>query len=381
MFNKIYAVVIVTAIAFLAMIYGSFATRFEIFPYPWLKNALVAAEAALELQAKREESSWQIGARPPIPEDAASPAVRDEEPGLSRFDPERAYPGYTIYTALRIKFPLRLIDLEGNSVHEWRLPLDELPKDRLDGQDLDPDNISLAYPRLLPNGDVLAVLGMAFETPWGLGIMKIDKDSNLLWAYTRQTHHNLDVDADGNIYAMTHTVIKSPWPGLEQIQTPFLDDQIAVLNADGEEQKVVSVLEAIQGSPYESLLVYARVDVDRGDLLHLNSVQWLDAEKAALFPNAEEGDVLISLRQLDVIAVMDLDEPTIKWALRGPWHLQHDPEVLANGNMLLFDNRGDLKNAGGTRIMEFDPQTLEVSWEYPDNPGERLYSSIYGSQQ
>ncbi|MEJ2140467.1 MAG: arylsulfotransferase family protein, partial [Gammaproteobacteria bacterium] len=30
---------------------------------------------------------------------------------------------------------------------------------------------------------------------------------------------------------------------------------------------------------------------------------------------------------------------------------------------------------------EFDPQTLEVSWEFPDDTGERLYSSIYGSQQ
>jgi len=49
--------------------------------------------------------------------------------------------------------------------------------------------------------------------------------------------------------------------------------------------------------------------------------------------------------------------------------------------MLVFDNRGDLKNGGTSRVLEFDPATLEIVWEYPDNTGERLYTSIYGSQQ
>ena len=241
--------------------------------------------------------------------------------------------------------------------------------------------MTTSYPRLMPNGDVIAVINIAAYTPWGLAIVKVDKDSNLLWTYTRQAHHDLDIDNEGNIYAMTHTVVNTPWPGLEKIETPFLDDQIAVLNPNGEEIKVVSILDAIQGSEYESLLIYARTDMPKGDLMHVNSVKWLDEEDAKLFPGAKEGNVLISIRQLDVLAVMDLEKETINWALRGPWRLQHDPDLLDNGNLLIFDNRGDLKNNGGSRVIEFNPQTLEISWEFPGDTGERLYSSIYGSQQ
>jgi hypothetical protein len=273
--------------------------------------------------------------------------------------------------------------MQGNTVHEWQMPLEKLTGKRDAGMDIQPSakRLTVAYPRLLPNGDLLAVISIAAYTPWGWGVVKLDKDSNLLWEYKKPAHHDLDVDADGRIYALLHRVIRSPWPGLERIATPFLDDQIAVLGPDGREQAVVSILEAIQNSDYESLLMYADPDREKGDLLHVNSITWLDAEAASFFPNAKPGNVLISIRQLDVLAIVDLDIPTVKWALRGPWRLQHDPDVLNNGNVLLFDNRGDMKNGGTSRILEFDPQSLEISWEYPGDRDEVLYTSIYGSQQ
>ena len=102
---------------------------------------------------------------------------------------------------------------------------------------------------------------------------------------------------------------------------------------------------------------------------------------ASHLPNAAAGDVLISMRQIDVLAVLDLETRVIKWAVRGPWHMQHDPDVLADGNLLLFDNRGDMKNGGTSRILEFDPKTLEIFWEYPGDSEEVLFTSIFGSQQ
>jgi outer membrane protein assembly factor BamB len=129
------------------------------------------------------------------------------------------------------------------------------------------------------------------------------------------------------------------------------------------------------------MLQYARPDRPKGDFLHVNSVTWLDAQAAEAFPGAKEGDLLISLRQIAVIAVLDIDARAIKWAVRGPWHMQHDPDVLSNGNLLVFDNRGDLANGGTSRVIELNPRTLETVWSYPEPDGDRLYTSIYGSQQ
>ena len=106
----------------------------------------------------------------------------------------------------------------------------------------------------------------------------LDKDSNIVWKYLKQAHHDLDIGPDGKVYAMLHSVIKDPWPGLERIKVPFIDDQVAVLDENGKELKIVSVLEAIQNSPYVSILQYARPDRAKGDLLHANSITYLDAK-------------------------------------------------------------------------------------------------------
>jgi hypothetical protein len=380
--NKLFIGLTLVALMFIGFVAGATVTRFEFFPYPYLKDSFAAAEA-LFIQKTGMEIPWYVGAKPFTPEDGPAPQVRDTEPGLGRYDSARAFNGLTIYTAVHSQYPVRLMDMQGNTVHQWEVPFEALEGDRDDGLQLRPavKGLTVASPRLLPNGDLLAVLGTTKYTPWGYGIVKLDKDSNLLWKYMKQAHHDLDVAPDGRIFALLHEVIRTPWPGLESITTPFLDDQVAILSPDGEELAVISVLDAIQGSPYESLLMYVNPDQAKGDLLHVNSITYLDESMASRLPNAVEGDVLISMRQIDVLAVLDIEDKEIKWAVRGTWRMQHDPDVLADGSLLLFDNRGDMKNGGTSRILQFDPQTLEITWEYPGDSDEILFTSIYGSQQ
>jgi hypothetical protein len=373
----------IIALCFIMFITGAAIARFQLFPYGYLKDAFDAADA-LVIRERGDKVPFAVGAKPVHPEDWASPAVR--EPGLAelgRYDAERAFQGYTLYTPVAPGYPIRLINMQGETMHEWRLPTEELAGPRDDGLDLAPgDRITIAHQRVYPNGDLLLVLGVPpFYTPWGMGIVKLDKDSNVIWKFLKQAHHDLDVGPDGKIYGLLHSVVKEPWPGLEQIQIPFIDDQVVVLDDQGNELAQVSVLEAIQNSPYQALLQYARPDRPKGDLLHVNSITYLDATAASYLPGADAGDLLLSLRQISVIVVLDVDDRTIKWVLRGPWHAQHDPDVLPNGNMLIFDNRGDLNNGGGSRIVEFNPRTMEITWDYPGDSGERMYTSIYGSQQ
>jgi hypothetical protein len=380
--NRLLIVLPLFALLFLGFIAGAAVISFKVYPYEELRKAFLAAEA-LSTQRRKKESiaDLLIGAKPVSPEDYASPAARDSAEGVTRHQPEKAYAGYTVYTSLRSHAPIPLIDMDGKVVHEWHIPAQELRGEREDGHTLPENPLSVTYPYLFPNGDMIMVLTMAWQTPWGFGIVKVDKDSNLIWKFLKRAHHSISVAPDGTIYALLHSIRSTPWPGLKNITTPFVEDTVVVLSPDGVELESVSVLKAIQDSPWQSLLMHANPANVRGDLLHVNAVTYIDAEAASRLPMAEAGQLLISMRNLDVIAILDLASAQITWAARGAWTMQHDPDLLDNGNLLIFDNRGDLQRNGGSRIIEVDPATLGIVWEYPGDSGERLYTSVYGSHQ
>jgi hypothetical protein len=90
--------------------------------------------------------------------------------------------------------------------------------------------------------------------------------------------------------------------------------------------------------------------------------------------------VLVSMRELGTIGLLDLDKEVFTWAARGPWIGQHDPDLLPNGNMLLFDNVGDFGDRGDSRVIEFDPKTFEIVWSYAGS-ADRPFHSILRSDQ
>jgi hypothetical protein len=83
---------------------------------------------------------------------------------------------------------------------------------------------------------------------------------------------------------------------------------------------------------------------------------------------------------IDTIAVFDPDAEDVAWARTGPWHRQHDPEFLANGHLLIFDNLGHLGPGGASRILELDPVTLAILWSY-EGDEERPFFSAWRSVQ
>ena len=102
-------------------------------------------------------------------------------------------------------------------------------------------------------------------------------------------------------------------------------------------------------------------DIRRQDALHTNSVHVLGRKLAAKFPGLKAGQVLISMRHLNAIAVVDPETRAVVWAAQGPWRAQHDAVFLDNGHLLLFDNLG---LAAGSRVLEYDFQTQAFPWSY-----------------
>jgi hypothetical protein len=116
----------------------------------------------------------------------------------------------------------------------------------------------------------------------------------------------------------------------------------------------------------------------KGDLFHTNSIKVLTRARAGKFPLFQAGQVLLSLRSLNTIAVLDVGKRSVVWAARGPWRIQHDAEFLDNGRLLLFDNHGWDK---GCRVIEYDPVAQALPWVYSAADGRPFHAAFRGMKQ
>jgi hypothetical protein len=228
------------------------------------------------------------------------------------------------------------------------------------------------------NGDILAM--------WeGHGLIRLDKDSNLVWKYARKPHHDIFVTADSKIYVLARKA--NVIPTIHETQ-PVLEDFIDLLDENGELLKRLSILDCLENSEFYwpiievlreqtalRLMLEERVP---GDILHTNTVQELDGRHGRSSPVFRKGNLLISLRNPSILAVIDPDQEKVVWLAAGMWRHQHDPYLLANGRMLLFDNEG---NQGFSRVLEFDPFSQEMFWKFEGSPPSQFFSRCCGTVQ
>ncbi len=285
--------------------------------------------------------------------------------GVSAHDRGRAWPGLNFYTSGHAPEAV-LMDMDGRVLHRWRHRFQDVwpdfPKEWL--------HTGAGFFRrahLFPNGDVLAI----YE---GLGLVKLDRDSRLLWASPIQAHHDLEVGPDGDIYVLAREARIEPEVDPER---PVLLDFVAQLAPDGSEKRRVSILGALRGSRHAHLFDPARTRM--GDVFHTNSIFLLDGRLADRLPAFRRGSALVSLLVPHALAVLDLERGEVAWALQGGFRSQHDPKLLANGRLLLFDNRG--ADPWKSRVLELDPATGEIAWDYAGTAERPFFSLTCGAAE
>lgn len=301
-------------------------------------------------------------------------------------DPTFAGKGYNLVVSAHAQEAI-LIDMDGKPVHKWARRFDEIwakAPQIPDYEDQEPgywaDNIYWRRAHLFANGDILVIYETPYHTPYGLGLAKLDKDSNVIWKLDENVHHDTAVGPHGEIYVLGQLINKKGYAGYPALVPPFIDDTMLIVTPDGAVQKKLSIVQAFLKSHYAAMLALTSSNL-RGDVMHTNTVQYIDAAAAEKFAFAEEGQLLISMREMDVIAVLDPKTERIVWARTGLWQAQHEPVMLDNGRILLFDNKGNRGKGGASRIIEYDPAKGSIDWRFVGTAKEPLHSGVYGSVQ
>ena len=276
--------------------------------------------------------------------------------GVETHDRDRAWPGVNFYSS-RIRTSARLIDNDGRELHVWSHPGD-------DGWE---------HAELLPGGELIVVVNQQ-------AIFKLDRNSELEWRVEIAAHHDLAVHPSGEIYALTNEERLRPEIHPD---VPVIEDFIQILTPDGRPTERISLLDAMRSSDFAFLLASPQhLPSDRRagerprlDMLHTNHIEIFDGSLADRSPIYAAGNVLVSMRTINTIAIVDPRTREVLWAW-GPTnlHRQHHPTLLDNGNILLFDN-----GRRRSQIVELDPLSYEVVWRYAPKGG--FLSRFRGSAQ
>jgi hypothetical protein len=280
-----------------------------------------------------------------------------------------------------------LLTMDGDTVHRWALDFrdawddpPQMPAFTNEEPEYWADKIYWRRVHLYPNGDLLVVFESPFITPYGLGLVKIDRNSNIIWKLDKNAHHDTAIGEDGMVYVLTQEITETAYAGLPELAPPFIDDMVTVVRQDGSWVKDIPIIKALRDSHFAPML--SRLDRNlEGDVIHANTVQYIDRATAERYPFAKAGHLMISLREMDVIAILDPVEERIVWAMTGMWQAQHEPQMLSNGRILIYDNKGGRGPAGMTRVIEVNPVTNTVDWSYGGTEQAPLISPFYGSQQ
>lgn len=307
--------------------------------------------------------------------------------GTTLYRPELCDSGYTLISGAG---GVKLMDMNGLAAHEW--PFDPAePKGYIHRC------------RLLPDGCLLMLVGPRGDS--ACHVEMLDWEGKLLWSHTPadgEPHHDVWPTGDGGIILACKTTV--PPEVCERITDParrgltIYGDTIVEIARDGRvvwrwaqhEHLDINLCNPIPadrswgGGPDNNTVT---------DWTHTNSVQalpanrWHDAGDERFRP----GNVLMSMRQLDTIAIADRVTGEVAWSytggFRGGLSGQHEahmiePDLPGAGNILVFDNGSsprDLAHAAQSYVLEIEPPSGKVVWHYED--GSRFFSPFTSNCQ
>jgi hypothetical protein len=317
--------------------------------------------------------------------------------GVTLHERGRAFDGLTMMSGIFEEgVRLRLVNMEGRILRDWPVefekiwpnpahiyPAEHVPDFRFGFQ-------TFGF-EAAPDGSVVTVVE-------NLGLVKLDRCGKVMWTLDKRVHHNITHLGDGTYWVGAHRDSREvdlalDWPGRDPWtrKAPEFDasyeDLLLHVSGEGKVLREISVLKALlKGVPWHLLHAVAAEFEPPSDPTHLNDVEIVTPALAARVPGANAGDLLVSIRNLNMLAIISLETGDLVWYQVGPWVRQHDPDIEADGRISVFDNHDHMgwdynKEFGGSQVMLLDPKTgaSEITW--PKSDAVFFYTRFMGAHE
>lgn len=283
--------------------------------------------------------------------------------GLEHHDPSRAWPGYTLLWSGGTR-RARIIDMDGQPLHSWEL--DHGP--------------TWHWCDLMDDGHLLVVANeYAYGTSRNIEarLWELDWEGNVVWSDPAPVHHDARRLANGN----TLIACNGPTVFKELSNTPQIYDYIQEITPDNE-----IVWEWHFGAHADQLPATSddnELPPGHEDWPHINTVESLpDTPLGERDERFKPGNILVSPRHMHLIFIIDRDSGDIVWHWgQGEILGQHQPTMLEDGNILMFDNGHGPPERGQSRVIEIKPDTGKIVWEWPDDPEREFWSPVGSGAQ
>lgn len=348
--------------------YGALAYRFNLQPVPILKDLYKDVSEVLN----------------------PSDRVLDVQGGRTYGDPidtplpDAIAPGLLVVagsTGKRVT-SVRIITRSGDVVHEWRPVWDEIwPADEGNFPERPVEGMYLHGVAVLPDGSLVA----NFEHQ---STFRLDPCGNILWKLDNLGHHSVHPATDGTVWVSAEDRSASEETKYPFHEAPLRSWTMQQIGVDGEILRTIRVIDVLFQNDLAGLLYLSSLSsgepIVSGDTLHLNDVD--------VFPEGWEsgvfspGDLMMSLRNINTIAVVDGETLELKFLSVGRVVRHHDPDFLDGDRISVFDNRiQSLAPEAGpphSRIVEMDARTGDAK-TVVDGASEEMpfFTQIMGMHQ
>jgi len=355
-------------------VYGMIVGRYQVFPFPIIHNAKLAINDWI----KDDNYKQYLSIRP---EKFIYPAQFDGS-GVTVYNPNKAIDGYTLITSLwQDTSGLKLFDMDGTELHSWLVPYTSIfPVPDSSEDDISNWDVDVTGSEIYPNGDIVFNFN-------GRGLVKIDKNADVIWKLKGDYHHSVFLDEDDFLWVPGRRTHNDTVKTYKLLYPPYYEDYICKISPNGEILEKISLIEVFYNSGMEAILFADgswATDKIAYDITHLNDIDILSSDLSKNYPLFEKGDIMLSMRHLNLIMVIDANTKLIKWSMTGPFIRQHDPDFMENGHIIVFDNRTDDAGGailGGSRILEINPNTNSFNIMYEGSLINPFYTTLAGKQQ
>ena len=288
--------------------------------------------------------------------------------GLRAYDPDRAFNGFTLFApdGKPDGKAVYLIDMEGRVAHTWDMPCPAGLTASLT------ERGTLLYNGYIPNPQ------REGSTFVGGAVMEVDWKGRILWELRHPDHHHDGIRLrNGNVLL----ICAKPLP--DEAASRIRGGRAGTEGDDGRIYGDYLVEMTIGGEPVWEWRCWEHLDpVEDGfTAVQDERAAWPMGNGISEMP---DGNILLSFRANSTVVMIERQSGAVYWKLGAPpLSGQHAPHILANGNLLLFDNGPHRLDHSfpHSRVLEIEPATKKIVWKYQDAPVWNFYSPRVSNAQ